>query len=320
MTNLHRYRRSLIVEDLDIHFIAANDPHWPKDLLQGVEPRDLWLVITTSRIGLQFCQKSSIPCFSKDEAVRFLDICPIGTELNLTDELSAEMRLLVHHLLLSHVMVDQHLLDAKPTVAYIVLAELGVYDKTTGSLAGHVLSHFNEDIVSASKAANGESWHIPIALTYCVEKIPQSLAAFAAASFLYNHFMTKDGFSAGYFWRDLEDIIQGVEALAVKSINRAKRAGKEGSKISKNKKEKRRTDLLEKMEILVARNPDIVSFGPDMVAKLAIERCIEENPSIWKQGEGQIIEYLSQIRLGEAGSALQARYQALFGVKPPKRF
>lgn len=108
----------------------------------------------------------------------------------------------------------------------------------------------------------------------------------------------------------------GLEAKFIKE-KREIEAGKK----SRRMKEERRSVLFRQIETLVSRNPDIAKFAsPDMVAKFALEECVKINPRMWKQGSGQIKEYLADIRCGNAGPEMQKRYQAIFGNKPPKRF
>lgn len=106
----------------------------------------------------------------------------------------------------------------------------------------------------------------------------------------------------------------GIEAKATKK-KRELAAGEKSRKL----REERRAALFEKMELIAARSPDVVKFGADAVAKLALDECIQDNAAIWSQGRGQVSEYLGEIRRCEAGQDIQKRYQPLFGSKPPKR-
>ena len=56
-------------------------------------------------------------------------------------------------------------------------------------------------------------------------------------------------------------------------------------------------------------------MDPKAVANLAAEDAAKDAPSVWAQGRGQVDEYLGEVRRGEAGEELQARYQRIF-AKP----
>jgi hypothetical protein len=60
-------------------------------------------------------------------------------------------------------------------------------------------------------------------------------------------------------------------------------------------------------------------LGQDSLVQLALETAEESDPYLWRQGKGQVQEYLGEIRRGEAGDAMKARYFALFPAKPPKQ-
>lgn len=113
-----------------------------------------------------------------------------------------------------------------------------------------------------------------------------------------------------------------IEPLALLGIEakdtKRKRELAAGEK-SRKSREARRATLFRKMEALAARNPDMVKLSENIIANLALKDCIEEDAAMWRQGPGQVNEYLGEIRRGEAGQDMQKRYQALFRDKPPKR-
>ncbi|TQM93772.1 hypothetical protein BD293_2421 [Roseinatronobacter monicus] len=125
-------------------------------------------------------------------------------------------------------------------------------------------------------------------------------------------------FSEYAFKNEIEPLaLLGVKAEAIKK----KREVAAGEK-SREQRDSRRSELLNKMEALVSRSPDIVRFGPEQLAKVALEDCINDNPGLWRQGKGQVNEYLGEIRRGDEGvlPEMQKRYQAIFGSEPPKGF
>jgi len=94
----------------------------------------------------------------------------------------------------------------------------------------------------------------------------------------------------------------------------AKRAKKGGLR-SALARESRRAALLDAMEVLGRRNPDLVKLGQASVAAMALAESMESSPDLWSQGQGQIEHYLGEIRRGEAGADMQARFRTLFPNK-----
>lgn len=108
--------------------------------------------------------------------------------------------------------------------------------------------------------------------------------------------------------RDIEE-----DALAGRSFDewKAKRAQGAGVASAGNRL-KRITALLSQMEILLAESAAVARFGPEALAKLACEDAVNADPALWSQGAGQVLEYLGEIRRGEVGDDLKARYFAMF--------
>lgn len=201
-----------------------------------------------------------------------------------------------------------------------VLKDAGLSDGNGLHPSKKVLDFLGRERIGALQSKYGENWEAVAEFEYAFKQLPHSSPAFLAAACRFFYFVLEDDFSAGYLLRDLEVLFYGVEAQATKAIETRTRAGVAGSKQSAQAREKRRARLFEKMEALASRSPDIVKFGADAVAKIALQDCIKENAAMWRQGAGQVSEYLNEIRRGEAGAEMQKRYQDVFGSKPPKRF
>lgn len=211
--------------------------------------------------------------------------------------------------------------DRESPLAFHVLGDAGIYSERFGPLSGEVIDFIGPQRLGEIKELFGGNWQVAAAFEYCWLNLPHSSPAFVAASYQYHHYITEDDFAAGYHWRDLEIMVHGVEAAALKAIETRKRAGESGSAKSAEARKNRRANLMEQIETLAARNPDLTTLlGPEGVAKLALKECIKEDAVMWKQGRGQVAEYLGEIRRGDAGQDMQQRYKALFGDKPPRRF
>jgi hypothetical protein len=97
------------------------------------------------------------------------------------------------------------------------------------------------------------------------------------------------------------------------------KAGASGGKASKSNRKARVADLLSGLERIIAASPREAKYGAKAVADELVEELAEANPKLWSEGKGQIDQYLGELRRGDAGPDLKARYLALFHPKPPKR-
>lgn len=205
-------------------------------------------------------------------------------------------------------------------IVFETLQSAGITDSGWVNTAQHILDSLGVQRVKELSETYGENWQAVARFQYCFENLPHSSPAYIAAAHEFCYYILEDDFKAGYLLRDLEVLLHGVEETAARTIATRQKAGQSGSRKSAQAREMRRAELFEKILMLVERNPDIAKFGDEAVAKLACEDCKKDNPSLWKQGPGQISDYLGEIRRGEAGAGMQERYQAIFGSKPPKRF
>ena len=203
-------------------------------------------------------------------------------------------------------------------IIYETLKSAGITDGLNTSQ--HILEALGSQRTKQLSELYGENWQVVARFQYCFNNLPHSSLAYIAAAHDFCYYILEDDFKAGYLLRDLEVLLHGVEETASKTIATRQKAGQSGSRQSARAKAERRAALFEKVSILIERNPDIAKFGDEAVAKLALEDCENENPSLWKQGRGQVSDYLGEIRRGDAGPDMQKRYQAIFGSKPPKRF
>lgn len=128
------------------------------------------------------------------------------------------------------------------------------------------------------------------------------------------------GFAAGRMFSELS-VKRSIEPAAIEGRQaaqiRAKRAKAAGDRSSQDR-EARRTQLLETMEALLSQNPALARLKPTDVASLAADDAQRDAPALWAQGKGQIGEYLGEIRRGEAGDEMKARFLAMFPQKTLK--
>jgi hypothetical protein len=299
----------------------VGDALYPAHLLKEGQPqKDIWLLWTTLRSGLTPPSTIWRVCESEIEAHEFMRKHPVGSVILEVSAQHSVWHDWVRDVIDTGFPIGIAAGDGDSPLAFDTLTDAGIYEQRYGNkLSKEIIDFLGEIRISELRDRFLDKWEIAAAFEYCFSNLPHSSAAYVAAHYQYHYYITMDDFSAGYIWRDLEILTDGVETLAVKAIETRQKAGQAGSVKSAEARGARRAALLVEMEGLVRRNPDIVPIGDEQIAKLAVTKAKEANPALWRQGQGQVSEYIGELRRGEAGPEMQGRYQALFGSKPPKR-
>lgn len=315
MTDYNKGSRKTYVEKVTIDHFRPEDPLYPAWLNEGHEKRDIWLVWLETRTGMKPSTSSALVFNSEAEAAAASAAYPVGSELEGMD--SAFFGRTESHQRYIEALMDSSELGSFPAgvdedlfLPHQVLADAGI---TSGQhTSQRILDYLGDQRVGELKERHGDNWKAAAEFEYCWCVLPHSSPAYIAAACHYHYFVTGSTFSAGYLLRDLEVIVMGVEAEASKAVSMRRKAGVEGSKKSAQARERRRVNLMENIEIVAARNPDVVKFGLKILAPLALKLCVESEPGLWSQGRGQIDEYLGEIRRGEAGPEMLALFRAIF--------
>lgn len=325
MTDYTQGIRKTVVTRVVIKHLKRDDPFFPNWDFEGREtPDETWQIWITIKSGLLPETSACCTLPSEAEANAYAERHAVGTEWPISVKWKGYERQRLNYI---RGGIDTQMVpgagnagDGESPLAFNILDDAGIYAGNYSSLPSQrVLDFLGRQRVGDLKCRFGENWQIAAAFEYCWTKLHPSSPAYVAAAYQFQYYIKQDDFAAGYLWRDLENLVHGVEAEALKSIERAKKAGVAGSEKSADTRKKRRAALLTAMEAIAIRNPDFTKLGPDSVAKLAVNECTETAPSLWSQGKGQVGEYLGEIRRGEAGEDMQARYVALFPPKPPRR-
>ncbi|MCC5983935.1 MAG: hypothetical protein JJU42_06180 [Rhodobacteraceae bacterium] len=318
--------RKKIIESAEILHLRPDDVGYPRYLrVEDKEPCEVWMLNVTYRVGLRPIQFASTLFYREQDAKQALEENKPGLEVSIGGNYSEEEVEIIREILDSkfkYADIEYDLTgagDGESPLAVEILSRSGIYKKDYSTLTPDVLNYLGDERVRQLKNKLGSNWSIVAAFEYCYVKLPSTSLAYIAAAYQYFHHVLHNHFAAGYFWRDLEVLALGVEGEATKAIEMRQKAGGAGGKTSRNSREKRRSDLLDKIEALAAQNPAIVQFSEEAVAKVVLADCVRDNPNLWKQGKGQVNNYLGEIRRGEAGDDMKARFQTLFGSKPPKR-
>lgn len=311
--------RKHIVKHIRVNRVERGQVGFPplKEFPDNNVPEAVWLISVDVQEGLLPETTIFVMRRSEQEANEFSATHPIGSEYPYV--MSWNQKAFDDWVSLGFVPMIRTS-DECLYLPWQVLIDEGISDENGLHASKAVLQRLGNKRVAALKQTYGENWEAVAQFEYCVNELPHSSVAYIAAACRFCYFILEDDFKAGYLLRDLEVLVHGVEAEAMKLIETRKKAGKSGSEKSSQAREKRRASLFQKIEVLASRNPDMVKYlGPEGLAKLASEECVRENSTLWGQGKGQVSEYLGEIRRGDAGPDLQKNYQAIFGTKPPRR-
>lgn len=314
--------RKTIVEKVHVFYQAKGEPLFPKSVVEDhPEWPGVWTVMVRSRSGTRPPSMYMALFASEEEAREHARERPVGSELNAFD-LSDDTDLSFAREISQQYIDEGYFpggIDGFSCLVYEQLTASGILDGS--SLSDDVINFLGDERISELKERFGdENWTVAAEMEFCFAKLPRSSPAYLAAAYNYNYFIRNDDLTAGYLLRDLEIVVNGIEAEAARIEGARKKAGEKGKAASAGARAKRRIALLDGMEAFAQRNPDITALGDRALAGLALEECVEAEPALWAQGQKQISEYLGEIRRGEAGEDAMARYHVLFPQKPPKRF
>ncbi|MEX2741106.1 hypothetical protein AB3480_06615 [Rhizobium mongolense] len=312
--------RKTVVTRLNIAHKKPGDPMYPGWATDD-DCKDVWVAFITTRSGLLPETVGMQVFYSEVDAADFAARFAVGKEIppNVKWIGHEERRLHFIREKVSNKSVPRAGTgDEDSPLAFDVLIGAGLETWGNG-ISPLVRDSLGRRRIGELKNLFGDNWAVAAVFEYCWINLPPSSPAYIAALYKFHWYITGDDFAAGYLWRDLETLVHGVEAAALNSVEMRKKAGLAGSEKSVKARETRRTALMEEMEAITVRNPDFAKLGADTVARLAIDGCAEKAPALWKQGRGQVSEYLGEIRRGEAGQDMRARFEKLFGTKPLRR-
>ncbi|WP_322994232.1 hypothetical protein [Castellaniella sp.] len=330
--------RKEIVERVNVYKRSDYDEAF-SDLVDGGHP-EVWIAQVSIKEGMDRSSSRSMFFHSESKATEYVEAHPVGSEFNGRPQEGTESEAVAKMTVRTYVdeghfpdTRHQFLLSSLPMEQ---LLEAGIFERKgrvslllyDSPLSGRgpipVLSKIVLDFIGHQHASDlkerfGREWEHVAAWEYCWVKFPHSSLVYISAAHDYAQFVLKDYLTAGYLLRDLEVLILGIEAETVRAAERKKKAGEKGKAASSKARAKRRMALLEAMEAFAKRNPDMIAFGDKEVAKRSLPQCVDADPDLWAQGKNQIDQYLTEIRLGDAGPEAKARYQACFLLKPPRR-
>lgn len=314
--------RKTVVTKIDLSHKKPGDPLYPGAIHEEMDGKDVWMVYLRTRTGL-LPENFSLRLFlTQAEAEDFVSRHPAGSELTDT------FRWIGHENRRQSIVraqIDSQVVprcgnagDGDSPLAFNVLEEAGLTNWRDG-VSTQVLDNLGRQRLGTLKHKFGENWTVAAVYEYCCLNLPDSSPAYVAALYQFHNYITGDDFAAGYLWRDLETLVYGVETAALKSLEMRKKAGAAGSEKSALARDARRKALMDEIESLTTRNPDFAQLGIDTVSRLALNACSDKAPALWRQGRGQVAEYLGEIRRGEAGEDMRARYERIFGARPLRR-
>lgn len=327
MKEVTKASRSRVITDISQHHFNRDDMLASKGKFeQNKTLQEYWTVFFTVRDGLLPEKIWSSDFDTLDEAQSFIEKHPVGTEFSaiydLRNSLPEDQRWVIDDIVKGGLFSPNPSSagDEDSPLAFQVLEKAGVKNVNNVGLTRVVQNYLGSVHLEELKCKHGDNWEAAAAFEYCALNFPHSSAAYLAAAYQYCYYIKNDDFAAGYFWRDLEVVYYGVETGAVKALEMRKRAGEKGKEASTKARLARIASLLNGMEKVASRNPDLCALGVKPLAALGFQEAERENPNLWAQGRGQTEEYLGEIRRGEAGKTFQSRFNALFPKKPPMGF
>ncbi len=278
--------------------------------------QELWLVNQVTQLGSRPETTNLIVCESKKDAERFVEDHPEGSETpdksvlpEIPGELQEKFREFVSEKLLGRFVVGTGG-DEDGYLAWKVTNDAGLNDGI--NISREVSEYLGPQRIDELRENFGDNWNVVAELEFSYFNLPHSSPAHIACLRQYCYFVLQDDYLAGYHQRDLEILVAGVEQSVERVNEMRKNAGKRGGAHSNASRTRRRVALIEAMEATASANPDILKFLDEKtLAEVAAKQAKERDPSLWRQGFGQVQEYLGEVRRGEAGDELRQRLMQL---------
>lgn len=323
--SVKKYRRKIIVMDVRIrHYPLGTFPIAMFEAM-GCPPQEMWLLSVTSQSGFGSPRIDYAPYFIQDEAqaaaARFTvgreapDYHPVGP---LQNRQTSEVRQVIDNAL----RYFPYAATERMLLATTVLQSSDAMELTDGNkfqLSKKAIDTVGRERVDELQERFGGAWLHAALFEFCELTLPDTSPESIAASCLYNMHIANDKFAAGYLLRDLESLVKGVEAQAESNVKRANKAGKGGGDKSSKLREKRVASLLRAIVDLNDRNPGITSNPEKMWLDWALTDATKKDPGLWRQGRGQVKEYLADIKNGSAGASAKQIFLALRKSQPIKK-
>jgi hypothetical protein len=243
---------------------------------------EAWMVGIKFRDGLKPSTLEYFICMSEDEATEISDAIPVGSEY--PDPRGGGY-------IRWHNDAGGSFLVARVgdfQMPKSVLIDAGILDPSGHHTSQSVLEYLGHERVEKLKARFGEYWEAAAHFEYCWQELPHSSAAYVAAACRYENHITGNYFAAGYFLRDLEVLVHGVEAVALTSLETRRQAGARGGAKSAESRQRRMSSLMDAVEYVASRNPDVVKLGEEALGHLALESAVETDTRLWNQGKNQV--------------------------------
>lgn len=304
-----------IVESADVLHLKPGDSARPSFTNEGAfKDKDVWILALSIRTGLQKSSNTLRVFYDEAELLSAAKFYSIGKELYEDDLASVltkdELSMVFDQVISGNGSALFPTFDDDGYLSFDIKQKANLLDGC--ELSNRIYEYFSHEEIANLKELYSDNWEIIANLKYCWCNLPHTSLSFLISLYDYYYYVLRDDFSAGYLLKDIEQLSMGVEAEAAKSLAMREKAGQEGSKKSRQLRGKRIASLMDNVEAIVARNPDIARLGIGPVSQLAVQAAKIADPKLWGQGKGQIDEYLGEIRRGEAGPELKKRYLKIF--------
>ncbi|GAA4223500.1 hypothetical protein GGQ68_000729 [Sagittula marina] len=307
--------RQIVIEDVTLRHTHSSDISLPNWVFAGGdgEVRDIWEVAVTHRHGRLPSSRHDYFFATENEAKEFAEkILKNGCMFNDASmsyiQKKRMVRLIIDGFAGGKCPSPKITRSSLPTA---ITMKAGL-SQGEGQPSAEILENLGATRVEQLQSEFGEVWWAAAEFEYCQINLPYSSLAFIASGYHFYLFVAENYFQAGYLLRDLEQLATSVEQDAVHLEKMRDSAKKKSGDSSTRLRSKRRQSLLKAIEQVAHRNPDVVGLGEKQVLKLALPIAKSADPRLWGQGSGQVEEYLAEIRRGEAGKRVKARYEAIF--------
>jgi hypothetical protein len=159
-------------------------------------------------------------------------------------------------------------------------------------------------------------WPLVAQMEFVMRERSIESAPYVAAAVRYQRHVEKKSLVAGYLLNELEYLVRGEERILLHALQTGLKAGDGGGKAKVQDMAERVISLMDELHRLRLQTKKYSKSPKERLVRVAFENVQKKKPALWREGQGQLIDYLGYLRDGEFGRDDQRRY---FDVFPEER-
>jgi hypothetical protein len=193
-----------------------------------------------------------------------------------------------------------------------LVLEFDGMNQPDGQSSTAVLLCLGKERIDDLKNRFPDEWPLVAEMEYVMRERSKDSAPYVAAAIRYYTFVERNPRLAGYLLNELEVLCRGTERRTIIALSNDQKAGKIGGEKRRSARIGRIRELLAEMHRLKNNTTKGSAATKVQLLKLAADNVKKENPLLWREGENQLDQYLTDVKDGKLGATDKALYFEIF--------